>query len=733
MLRAQLLKQETALDSISPDRAGGIMYDTLQYINQMQLQGANPLLISKIYASVAAMEADSAPVSDLTGQALRPGQVVVIASADSDNGSVYRYNGGTESRWTVVGKIGNLTPVDSLDSDSTQLPLAAHQGKVLGGKVGAIERDIYEMTYQDVTPDGSISGAYIGSNGRIYSGGSGYIVYKKYFQDATTISYVVSGSSMGILVADTEPEKNATYTIIASSGSGTYDVPAGKWIAWGYYSSSVNVNVQAGNYSGLKPFVTADELIATNRNENNSADRKMVSAEFSPLMVDWMQAVHAQSGMTSVAQMSIVSSTESQITLSAADAAAFTDPTPAVVSYANGDCLIVFLKAANGTSVSRADFETTSLSGAQKVQSLHDTVKGGAGIHLSPMGYIALAQFTAAQLATMHIRRDDLITGINFYDATESDGEIFDANGNKVADVVSTMETTGQIDGHLKSCGIKTDVQALSSYSNGWSKNGYYFLQGGTAGLYTQFDMKASGRGYVELQGALIDTTGNRIGTATIGVYVDGELVETKQVTAFNQERYTFQVSADSQISVRITLDGTSQCAMVIYAINFWRYPSTITPPALSGKKIAVLGDSWTQFPSAGDGLADYAAYNEIVTRPDGTQGNGYGYFPKELARVTGADVDNWGKSNIRADNWGLPEIDNVLSHADYDYILIEFFLNDFNAGISVSDWLHNIRKLAQKAIAKGVRPIIICPCRSNSNSSYSDYWAHLFRGWRAD
>jgi len=140
MLRAQALRQETAVDSISPERAGSIMYDTLAYINQMQLQGANPLLISKIYASVEAMEADSAPVSDLTGEPLRPGQVVVIATGDPDDpdeGVVYRYDGTEDgaSSWTAVGKIGNVEPVDSLDSDSTQLPLAARQGKVLDGKI----------------------------------------------------------------------------------------------------------------------------------------------------------------------------------------------------------------------------------------------------------------------------------------------------------------------------------------------------------------------------------------------------------------------------------------------------------------------------------------------------------------------------------------------------------------------------------------------------------------------
>lgn len=140
--RAASLKEETALNSISPKRAGGIMYDTLLALNDLWLQQGAALVISKIYASVAAMQADTAPVSDLTGQPLRPGQIVVIASSDSDNGSVYRYNGTDAPSWSLVGTIGNLTPVDSLDSDSTSLPLAAHQGKVLDGKISQLGQEI---------------------------------------------------------------------------------------------------------------------------------------------------------------------------------------------------------------------------------------------------------------------------------------------------------------------------------------------------------------------------------------------------------------------------------------------------------------------------------------------------------------------------------------------------------------------------------------------------------------
>lgn len=143
--RAASLRDETALNSISPERAGGIMYDTLIALNELWLQQGSALVISKIYASVSAMEADTAPVSDLTGQPLRPGQIVVIASSDSDNGSVYRYNGTTSPSWTSVGKIGNLEPVDSLDSDSTSLPLAAHQGKVLDGKISQLGQKVDEL------------------------------------------------------------------------------------------------------------------------------------------------------------------------------------------------------------------------------------------------------------------------------------------------------------------------------------------------------------------------------------------------------------------------------------------------------------------------------------------------------------------------------------------------------------------------------------------------------------
>ena len=121
--RAQGLRQETKLDSVSPDRVGALCEDTLKYINEFQLLASSPSL-HKIYASVSAMQADAAPKSDLTGKALKPGQLVVIVPAsqsDATAGDVYRYDGpsGNTSAWTFISKIGGLPADAELNATST--------------------------------------------------------------------------------------------------------------------------------------------------------------------------------------------------------------------------------------------------------------------------------------------------------------------------------------------------------------------------------------------------------------------------------------------------------------------------------------------------------------------------------------------------------------------------------------------------------------------------------------
>lgn len=149
LARAQSLMNETALNSITPPRAGGIMYDTLLVLNQMQLEGS-ALLISKVYASVSAMEADTTPTSDLTGRALKPGQLVVIVTSDSsssDMGSEYRFNG--PGSWTYVGKVGGL-PLDTVPTQGSTKGITSgavfQTMQALEGQVGQLSTEMVPIS-----------------------------------------------------------------------------------------------------------------------------------------------------------------------------------------------------------------------------------------------------------------------------------------------------------------------------------------------------------------------------------------------------------------------------------------------------------------------------------------------------------------------------------------------------------------------------------------------------------
>ena len=153
--RAQKLRKETQLDSVSPDRVGGLHEDTLKYINEFQLLASSPSL-HKIYASVSAMQSDKSPKSDLTGKPLKPGQLVVIVPAnqtDATAGDVYRYDGpsGNTSAWTFVAKIGAVPADAELSATSTNPP----QNKVVTEKLTELESKVVEITeFQSQFVDG---------------------------------------------------------------------------------------------------------------------------------------------------------------------------------------------------------------------------------------------------------------------------------------------------------------------------------------------------------------------------------------------------------------------------------------------------------------------------------------------------------------------------------------------------------------------------------------------------
>ena len=120
--RVVALKDEYRMNSIDPDRIGGLLLEILQYINSSQVRLQSPA-IHKMYSSVSAMQSDAKPMSDLTGLELKIGQLVCIVPASSSEataGDVYRYDGpsGNTSAWTYVSKIGGIPADQELDETS---------------------------------------------------------------------------------------------------------------------------------------------------------------------------------------------------------------------------------------------------------------------------------------------------------------------------------------------------------------------------------------------------------------------------------------------------------------------------------------------------------------------------------------------------------------------------------------------------------------------------------------
>lgn len=125
--RVVALKEEYRMNSIDPNRVGGLLLDILQYINSSQVRLQSPA-IHKMYSSVSAMYADGQPISDLTGLELKIGQLVCIvptSSQDPTAGDIYRYDGpsGNTSAWTYLSKIGGI-PADQELNKTSSNPIA---------------------------------------------------------------------------------------------------------------------------------------------------------------------------------------------------------------------------------------------------------------------------------------------------------------------------------------------------------------------------------------------------------------------------------------------------------------------------------------------------------------------------------------------------------------------------------------------------------------------------------
>ena len=288
LARAQSLMNETALNSITPPRAGGIMYDTLLVLNQMQLEGAS-LLISKVYASVSAMEADTTPTSDLTGRALKPGQLVVIVTSDassSDMGSEYRYNG--PGSWTYVGKVGGL-PLDTVPTENSTKGITS--GGVFNVKKD-LEDDIESLAIRlngatkIYTKNSGLTSIYSGYEIKVPSPGTALANttrangtnYRNYRVPVTGASRVIynsfaSTAGYGSMFVDSDDNVISGYSRVSSVPNPiTLDVPENAV----YFIWSINIS-NSDEFNTIQVIIDA-EKIPTSKLEDGAVTSPKIAA-----------------------------------------------------------------------------------------------------------------------------------------------------------------------------------------------------------------------------------------------------------------------------------------------------------------------------------------------------------------------------------------------------------------------------------------------------------------------
>lgn len=158
--RAAALRDKTQIDSITPEEVGGLYFDTLAYLANME-QNLDGLGIRKVYLSIDEMLADTTPIGT-NGKPLRFGQLVVIYDREvpigQGMGNIFAFQ---NPGWEFVGNIGGVFELkEQIEAEISERQTAvANLEKYLSD----VTKDI-EAISQEI---GIIQATVLGINGRL--------------------------------------------------------------------------------------------------------------------------------------------------------------------------------------------------------------------------------------------------------------------------------------------------------------------------------------------------------------------------------------------------------------------------------------------------------------------------------------------------------------------------------------------------------------------------------------
>lgn len=422
-----------------------------------------------------------------------------------------------------------------------------------------------------------------------------------------------------------------------------------------------------------------------------------------------------------------ISSTVGTITLSSADASCVSRIVIMACRMSSGRyCYAYFGPAVNNVISLLYDFgQELDCREVVELQCVHDTIDGAQGQHLSPYGYRAMAWDIYTQLGQKRQFSGVFVGGWTAQfcrgASVYSDPTIVDVDGHLVCTPILSGIAAG---GPVNRCEM---VYARSLGAGRLNVRTYYNIAHASPnGASVTFPIRASHpfRGFVRVvcgkevgfdgtaNLVVIDDSGNTIETIGLSNYLDSFIVP------LNGRYY-------KSINVRVDMpDEMPTCVKIIEMTLHETYVSAPQYRQIDSRSVvALLGSSNTQFPHlvTAEQLCPGDPDNVLVSRPDGTQGDGCGYLGKELARISGAVVDNWGKSG-EFTSYGLEAIQRIMAEKRYTHIILSLFANDINAKRPLSAIITDIRQMAEYAVGHGCVPIILMGYGTASSSQMAEY-----------
>lgn len=144
MNRIEELKSRKGRGSISADETFSLLMELAGKTRAVDIN-AGSLTVRRVYASVAAMNADRNPMDQETGKALKFGQLACVCNpndlASPDNGKIYRYN---KPGWEFLRQVGDMAQFARTEE--------------VNGKITQIEREVSGYSYpvsENVTGNGA--------------------------------------------------------------------------------------------------------------------------------------------------------------------------------------------------------------------------------------------------------------------------------------------------------------------------------------------------------------------------------------------------------------------------------------------------------------------------------------------------------------------------------------------------------------------------------------------------